>query len=111
MKTDVVEIFQTIRASLQPYASRGYTVHKNSEKEYDLWSEKNIFAQGKKTTERFFAGIYIDENLVVVKVHDKTANDTDFTAIELKVLHDDKIKEIENLVAIAHDYFKEKEWV
>jgi len=56
MKTDLVEIFQTIRAGLQPYATRGYTVHENSESGYDLYSEKNIEVDGKKTTERFFRG-------------------------------------------------------
>ena len=42
MKTDLVEIFQTIRASLQPYAALGFSNRLNTDEVYDLWSDKNI---------------------------------------------------------------------
>ena len=120
MKTDLVEIFQTIRAGLQPYASRGYTVHENSETGYDLYSEKNIEIGGEKITERFFAGIYINNDQVEVKV-----NVTDFetsrqnlvsfgndqAGLNIKELGDSKLKEIETLIEIIHTNFKEKEWI
>ncbi|RZK56195.1 MAG: hypothetical protein EOO91_12585 [Pedobacter sp.] len=37
MKTDFVEIFQTIRANLQPYTASGFTARVNSETVYELW--------------------------------------------------------------------------
>ncbi|MFD2287302.1 hypothetical protein GJU39_07035 [Pedobacter petrophilus] len=120
MKTDLVEIFQTIRAGVQPYATRGYTVHENSETGYDLYSEKNIETAGEKITERFFIGIYINGGVVEVKL-----NAEDFTSNteELKVFSDDKIgyeiseiddqklSEVQTFVEIIHTHFKEKEWI
>ncbi|WP_316800311.1 hypothetical protein [Pedobacter frigidisoli] len=120
MKTDLTEIFQTIRAGLQPYATRGYTVHENSESGYDLYSEKNVEESGGTITERFFAGIYINGDQVEVKI-----NSTVFSAgkdellefspeqsgLKTNRLDDTKRKEVETLIEIAHSKFKEKEWI
>ncbi|MBE5321556.1 hypothetical protein IM793_20505 [Pedobacter sp. MR2016-19] len=120
MKTDLVEIFQTIRAGVQPYATLGYTVHENSESGYDLYSEKNIELNGEKVTERFFAGVYINGNQVEVKI-----NTTDFSTenqnlsdlgndtavLKITQLDDAKLKEVETLIEIIHTNFKEKGWI
>jgi len=120
MKTDLVEIFQTIRAGIQPYATRGYTVHENSETGYDLYSEKNIDLKGEKITERFFTGVYINGNEVEVKVNttefstsDQNLQDFGEGKAGLKItqLDDTKLKEVETLVDIIHANFKEKEWI
>jgi len=120
MKTDLVEIFQTIRAGIQPYATRGYTVHENSESGYDLYSEKNIDLNGEKTTERFFTGVYINGSQVEVKVNTSefsTKNEqlSDFggntAGLKIIELDDSKLKEVETLIEIIHTNFKEKEWI
>ena len=120
MKTDLTEIFQTIRAGLQPYATRGYTVHENSESGYDLYSEKNVEEGGETSTERFFAGIYINGDAVEVKVNSTLLSSADENLIEFSpeqsglktnTLDDSKRKEVETLVEIAHSKFKEKEWI
>ncbi|MBC6109315.1 hypothetical protein ACFOG5_03425 [Pedobacter fastidiosus] len=120
MKTDLVEIFQTIRAGLQPYATRGYTVHENSENGYDLYSEKNIEVKGEKITERFFAGIYINGSSVEIKLNTSefNANNQDLqsfgddnSGLSISELDDEKLKEIEVLIEIVHNNFKEKEWI
>jgi len=119
MKTDLVEIFQTIRASLQPYATRGYTVRENSETEYVLVSEKNVIEENGKTTERFFAGIHILADKVAVKLNTtefKSEQElTDFEGgkkgLELSELSEEQLKHIETLIAIIHTHFKEKEWI
>ncbi|MBO9675589.1 MAG: hypothetical protein J7577_19225 [Sphingobacteriaceae bacterium] len=120
MKTDLVEIFQTIRAGIQPYATRGYTVHENSETGYDLYSEKNIELNGKKITERFFTGVYINGNEVEVKVNTeefstKSQQLSPFgentAGLKIVQLDDAKLKEVETLVEIIHTHFKEKEWI
>jgi len=120
MKTDLVEIFQTIRASLQPYATRGYTVHENSETGYDLYSEKNVEIDGEKVTERFFAGIYINGNAVEVKLNttefeSSKQNLTEFgdnkAGLSIAELTDDRLKEVETIIEIIHTNFKEKEWI
>ncbi|WP_316843551.1 hypothetical protein [Pedobacter psychrodurus] len=120
MKTDLVEIFQTIRAGVQPYATRGYTVHENSETGYDLYSEKNIDVNGEKITERFFTGIYINGSVVEVKVNTtefSTSNQElenfgeDKAGLKITRLDDTKLKEVETLIEIIHTNFKEKEWI
>lgn len=120
MKTDLVEIFQTIRAGLQPYATLGYTVHENSETGYDLYSEKNITVNGEKITERFFAGVYINGKEVELKVNTdefSTTNQhlTDFggnkAGLKNTSLDETKLREVETLIEIIHTNFKEKEWI
>ncbi|WP_316825199.1 hypothetical protein [Pedobacter miscanthi] len=120
MKTDLVEIFQTIRAGIQPYATRGYTVHENSETGYDLYSEKNIDLNGEKITERFFTGVYINGSEVEVKVNTSEFSTTnqqlthfgeDTAGLKITQLDDAKLKEAEMLIEIIHTNFKEKEWI
>lgn len=120
MKTDLVEIFQTIRADLQPYASRGYTVHENSETGYDLYSEKNIDIAGEKVTERFFVGVYINGENVELKVNaanfeSENQNLSDFgnnkSGLKLSELSHEQHKDVGNLVEIIHTNFKENEWI
>lgn len=64
MKTDLIEIFQTIRASMQPYETLGFNSRVNSDTEYDLWSDKNVMLLGKKKNEIYFAGLKIMTNSV-----------------------------------------------
>jgi len=120
MKTDLVEIFQTIRAITQPYASQGYTVHENSETGYDLYSEKNIDTSQEKITERFFAGIYINGDAVEVQLNTEEfePNNDDLSdfggnkkGYVLKNLDDAQAKEIKTYIEIIHTHFKEKEWI
>lgn len=59
MKTDLIEIFQTIRASMQPYETLGFNSRVNSDTEYDLWSDKNVVLLGKERNEIYFAGLKI----------------------------------------------------
>lgn len=120
MKTDLVEIFQTIRAGLQPYATRGYTVHENSETGYDLFSEKNIVTENEKITEQFFCGVYIKGETVEIKVNtvdfdsqnqDLIDFDGDTKGLIIKELNDAKQKDVELLIEIIHTNFKENEWI
>ncbi|TKC10037.1 DUF1801 domain-containing protein [Pedobacter polaris] len=64
MKTDLVEIFQTIRAEMQPYTVQGLNARTNSETAYELWSEKAIEIEGRKKDEVYFAGVVIRKGYV-----------------------------------------------
>lgn len=66
MKTDLIEIFQTIRAAMQPYETLGFTTRLNTEKDYDLWSEKNVMLLGKQRNEIYFAGLKIATSSVTL---------------------------------------------
>lgn len=66
MKTDLVEIFQTIRAQLQPYAVEGFKNKINSETEYNLCTENQSALADYKLSEIYFFGIKIKADYVVL---------------------------------------------
>jgi hypothetical protein len=110
MKTDLVEIFQTVRAALQPYATLGFNNRTNSEEKYDLWSELNVELEGEKRTETFFANLEIKEDHVIFDLlapelpqHER--------ALVIKELDDVTLNLIEDKVAAGYKIFKEQEWV
>jgi hypothetical protein len=107
MKTDFIEIFQTIRAELQPYAALGFTNRVNSETEYDLWSEKNI--KEEQITERFFASIKIEQDYVCFRYSTITGEDQ----LQERITQlDDVLKmKIDDILSATYKTFKETEWV
>jgi hypothetical protein len=107
MKTDLIEIFQTIRAELQPYAALGFTNRINSEEAYDLWSEKNI--KEENVTERFFTEVRIEGDHVVFRYADDSAAGNG--EIEVTQLDDIQLSKIQDQLAVTHTTFKEQEWV
>ena len=113
MKTDVVEIFQTIRAAMQPYATLGFTNRINSDEEYDLWSDKNIVSEageGLDRNETFFACVKIEGNLVHFILSSNEGHDIKNTQ-ELTELDEMSIKQIEDNLSVAYKLFKEREWI
>lgn len=84
MKTDVVEIFQTIRANLQPYTANGFTARVNSETVYELWSEKLFDANGDKIEVKPFARVNIENDVVNFSLL-SIDNDLDLS----KIMHPD----------------------
>jgi hypothetical protein len=107
MKTDLIEIFQTIRAELQPYAALNFTNRINSEEVYDLWSEKNIKSEG--ITERFFAEVKIEAGHVTFRYSSLTGDSQ--LQNEVSQLDDLAMKKIEDELSATYKVFKEQEWV
>ncbi|HEY0177225.1 MAG TPA: hypothetical protein VGC08_12655 [Pedobacter sp.] len=110
MKTDLIEIFQTIRAALQPYTTLGFTNRTNSEEKYDLWSEKNIQVDKEQRTETFFASLYIEDDYVALELLPEGLPQHERTMI-IKELDDIAMNLIEDKVAAGYKIFKEQEWV
>lgn len=120
MKTDLVEIFQTLRASLYSYQTRGYSVHQDSDDAYELFSEKNRVLAGEKITEFFFAGLYIQDGKVKLKFNstnfkptdqDLIVFDGDTRGFEVTRLDEQLQTEITAFVEMLHAHFKKNEWV
>lgn len=107
MKTDPIEIFQTIRAELQPYAAFDFTNRVSSELLYDLWTEKNIKAEN--ITERFFAEVAIEEGQVVFRYSSLTGDSK--VEEQIRELDDVAMKKLEDNLSAAFKVFKEQEWV
>lgn len=104
MKTDSIEIFQTIRATLQPYAALDFSNRINSDEAYDLWSDKNFKSGTQTVTERFFAAVEIKADGVQFRCgdnHNKTITELD----------DKDLLGIEDVLSATYKQFKEEEWV
>ncbi len=126
-KTDFVEIFQTIRASLQPYAVMGFDNRVNSEQEYDLWSNKNVVIEGKKRNEVFFASVLIQKGHVgfhFMPVYEQQQPDPKLqfdpgllkllkgkSCFHIKKLDAELLSKIEDALAEGFRIYKEKSWV
>ena len=110
MKTDLIEIFQTIRAALQPYATLGFNDRNNSEEEYDLWSDKNMEVDGEKRTETFFVSLSIEDDHVKLDLLPESLPQHERPMI-IKELDDITLNLIEDKVAAGYKIFKEREWV
>ncbi|RQO69585.1 hypothetical protein DBR43_16055 [Pedobacter sp. KBW06] len=125
MKTDFVEIFQTIRAALQPYATLGFSNRVNSETVYELWSDKNVVIEGRKRTEVFFASVVIQKGHVgfyympvyaepdMKKVFDPKLLKLlkGKSCFHIKKLDEELLSMIESALAEGYKLYKEKDWV
>jgi hypothetical protein len=124
-KTNFVEIFQTIRASLQPYAVMGFDNRVNSETNYDLWSNKNVVIEGKKRDEVFFASVVIQKKYVgfyfmpvYAQPDMKQVFDEDLlkllkgkSCFHIEALDELLLSHIEDALAEGFKIYKEKGWV
>ena len=125
MKTDLIEIFQTIRASLQPYATLGFDNRTNSETLYDLWSNKNVEINGTARNEVFFTSVSIDDSFVSVRLlpddQVKELNnvlgaslqglETEEGYLKIIELDDTLLAQIEEAVAATYKIYKDHGWV
>ncbi|AOM80310.1 hypothetical protein BFS30_25985 [Pedobacter steynii] len=125
MKTDFVEIFQTIRAALQPYATLGFSNRLNSETAYELWSDKNVVIEGRKRTEVFFASVVIQKGHVgfyYMPVYAEPDMKAVFdpkllkllkgkSCFHIKQLDEELLSMIESALAEGYKLYKEKGWV
>jgi len=125
MKTDLIEIFQTIRASLQPYATLGFDNRTNSEIRYDLWSNKNVEINGILRNEVFFASVEIEHDFVSLYLFPedqreefRDISDPTISTLlsnhgnsKLKELDDAVLSRIEDAVAAVFKIYKDNGWV
>lgn len=121
MKTDLIEIFQTIRAVMQPYTAQGFNNRANTESSYDLWSEKNVMVDGRERTEICFAALEIQEDHVELdftpaadgEVIDPALSELpkEGSAFQIKKLDEALLMQIENALANSFRIYKEKAWV
>lgn len=124
MKTDVIEIFQSIRSVLQPYDAVGFETSINSANAYELYTTKEILVNNKKQ-KVYFCGVKICNGNV--EFHLKPI----FLNPEIKnILHPDLMKllkensifyvnmldeqllnHISQALDVGFTYYKQQEWV
>ena len=126
MKTDLVEIFQTIRANLQPYTASGFTARVNSDTAYELWSEKLFDANGEKIEVQPFASVSIegevlsfcilsiDQEIDLNKVmHPDLVqlSPNGDSCFDIDKIDDKLLDHIINALGVNFTHFKQKGWV
>lgn len=125
MKTDFVEIFQTVRAGLQPYTANGFTATVNSETNYELWSERHVSFEGRKEAPMYFTSVkilkgYVGFYLMAIYIEPemKTAFHPDLlkllkgkSCFHIKKMDDTLMDQIDAALAVAFTFYKQKGWV
>jgi len=124
MKTDFVEIFQTIRAVIQPYTVNGFTATNNTDTEFELATEKAVDIDGGEKDNVYFAGVKIHDNHVgfyymPINLADEMKNliskdllhlhngESHFAITELD---DELLEKISEALAVGATFYKQKEW-
>ncbi|MBB5620691.1 hypothetical protein HDE69_001740 [Pedobacter cryoconitis] len=110
MKTDLIEIFQTIRATLQPYTTLGFNDGANSDQKYDLWAAAPAGKEGEDKPGVFFLSIEIKDDHVAFELLPDSIPQHERT-IYIKELDEVTLNLIEDKVAAGYKIFKEHEWV
>ncbi|KIO78944.1 hypothetical protein TH53_00590 [Pedobacter lusitanus] len=110
MKTDLIEIFQTIRAALQPYTTLGFNDGTNSDQKYDLWAIPPAGADGKEKPEVFFLSLEIKDDHVAFDLLPESVPQHERT-LYIKELDDVTLNLIEDKVAAGFKVCKERGWV
>ena len=101
MKTDLVEIFQTIRAEMQPYATMGFNARVNSDVAYDLWKEPG-FVDGKEIKEKHFSSVAIKDSHVAFDFETNT---------QITELDEALLQQISNALAAGFKVYKQNGWI
>jgi len=110
MKTDLIEIFQTIRATLQPYTTLGFNDGANSDQKYDLWAASPAEKDGEEKSGVFFLSIEIKEDHVAFELLPDAVAQHERTLL-IKELDEVTLNLIEDKVAAGYKIFKEHGWV
>lgn len=125
MKTDFVEIFQTIRAGLQPYTANGFTAQVNSETNYELWSERNVSFEGRKEAPMYFTSVkilkgyvgfylmflYIEPEMTAMIHPNLLKLLKGKSCFQIKKMDDTLMDQIGEALAAGLVFYKQKGWV
>ncbi|WP_199118828.1 hypothetical protein [Pedobacter sp. ASV28] len=125
MKTNLIEIFQSIRAVMQPYETLGLNARLSSDTVYELWSERNVMIDGQKKNELYFAGLKILKNHVgfyFMPVHQTSEIKVVFhpslfkllkglSCFQINKLDDALLEQIADALDKGFKIYKKNEWV
>lgn len=120
----LLDIFNSIKKVMMPY-SPPYNVRINIEGKYDLWSEKDIEAFGRKYDSMMLAAIIIQSGYVgfyFLPIYENPALKEKFnpafikllkgkSCFHVKELNDEILGEIKKALQIGHDAYKKRGWI
>lgn len=124
MKTDLIEIFQTIRAQIQPYTIEGFKNKEDSEFAYHLCTEEQIALTELHKDEIYFFGTEVKDgyvgfyfNPIFTTQEMNSLFDVDLlnllkqdNAYHITELDDLLLEQISNALEAGFKYYKQKGW-
>ena len=125
MKTDFIEIFQTIRAQLQPYTVAGFKTKTNSNLAYHLTTDQQYHKMDIKNNETYFFGVEVKNGYVGLYFNSNfTDKEIDLLfspelsamliakdCLQITELDNNVLKSIINALNLGSKIFKQKGWV
>lgn len=125
MKTDLIEIFQTIRAQIQPYVVEGFKSKANSDSAFHLCTEEQAVLSAPDKNEVYFFGLQIKEDHVGFyfnPIYTTQEMKFLFNPDLLNLLKEDNcfhiiqlddllLEQISNALETGFKYYKQKGWV
>ena len=124
MKTDHIEIFQTIRAQIQPYTVEGFKNKEDSDSAYHLCTEEQIALSELNKSEIYFfgtevkdgyVGFYFNPIYTTQEMH--LLFDADLLSLlkqdngyHITELDDLLLEQISNALKAGFKYYKKKGW-
>lgn len=125
MKTDFIEIFQTIRAEMQPYTVEGFKNTTDSDSAYHLATEEHVVQPEQNKDEVYFFGLEINADHVALcfnpiyttqEINSLFGADllnliVENNCFRIEKLDDLLLEQISNALAASFKYYKQKGWV
>ena len=125
IKTDLIEIFQTIRAQMQPYTVEGFKNKINTDSAYHLCTEQQVVINELVKNKVYFFGLEVKENYVGLYFRPVyTAKEMDIVfspdlvkqlkendCFHITKLDDLLLEQISNALMLGFKLYKKKGWV
>lgn len=125
IKTDLIEIFQTIRAQMQPYTVEGFKNKINTDSAYHLCTEQQVVINELVKNKVYFFGLEVKENYVGLYFRPVyTAKEMDILfspdlvkqlkendCFHITKLDDLLLEQISNALMLGFKFYKQKGWV
>lgn len=96
---------------MQPYATLGFINRENSDRFYDLWSDKNIKSGPDKRIETFFVSISAGPKEALLNINFEHKISGGISLVKITELDEILMNQIEETLAAGYKLFKEREWV
>jgi hypothetical protein len=124
MKTDVIEIFQSIRSVLQPYDAVGFETSINSANAYELYTTKEILINNKKqkvyfcgvkicngNVEFYLKPIFLNPEIKNILHPDLMKLLKENSLFYVNMLDEQLLNHISQALNVGFTYYKQQEWV
>lgn len=125
MKTNLIEIFQTIRAQMQPYTVEGFKNKINTDSAYHLCTEQQVVINELVKNQVYFFGlevkgdyvglyfrpVYTVKKMSIIFSPDLIKQLKENDCFHITKLDDLLLEQISNALKLGFKFYKQKGWV